>query len=187
MLVRLSGLQAAGIYGAAYRIIDAAFAPAGALVYAAYARFFHHGANGIGEGLRFARKLLAYSIPYGLLTMTVLMLAAPVLPKLLGSDFTASSAALLWLSPLVLFKCIHYFFADCLSGAGFQGIRAAIQLIVAGGNVGLNLWLIPAYSWKGAAWASLASDGLFATAVWATTALLVRHSGVEVLQPQTGD
>ena len=30
----------------------------------------------------------------------------------------------------------------------------------------LNLWLIPAYSWRGAAWASLASDGALAIAIW---------------------
>ena len=184
MLVRLSGLEAAGIYAAAYRIVDAAFAPVGSLVYAAYARFFRHGAQGIGEGMRFARKLLAYSIPYGLLTMTLLAITAPLLPKVLGSDFSASSAALLWLSPLVLFKSIHYFFADCLSGAGFQRIRAVIQLFIAGVNVLLNLWLMPTYSWRGAAWASLASDGLFVIAMWATTALLVRRSCLEVLQPQ---
>ncbi len=172
MLVRLSGLEAAGIYGAAYRIIDASFAPIGSLIYAAYARFFRHGAHGLPEGMRFARKLLAYSVPYGLLTTAVLALVSPVLPKLLGADFADSTAALRWLSPLILFKCIHYFYADCLSGAGFQGVRAAIQLAIAGVNVLLNLWLIPAYSWKGAAWASIASDGALAMFLYAATATL---------------
>jgi hypothetical protein len=37
-----------------------------------------------------------------------------------------------------------------------------VQILVAVANVVLNLWLIPAYSWKGAAWASLGCDGLLA-------------------------
>jgi O-antigen/teichoic acid export membrane protein len=35
-------------------------------------------------------------------------------------------------------------------------------LSVAALNFVLNLWLIPAYGWIGAAWSSLASDGLLA-------------------------
>lgn len=183
MLVRLSGLEAAGIYGAAYRIIDALFAPISSLVYAAYARFFRHGAHGISEGMRFARKLLVYSIPYGLLTAATLALASPVLPKLLGADFADSGAALRWLSPLILFKCIHYFYADSLAGAGFQGIRAAVQLGVAGVNVVVNLWLIPAYSWRGAAWASLVSDGLLLVCLWAVTHGLTRKESTQLTMP----
>jgi len=33
-------------------------------------------------------------------------------------------------------------------------------------NVFLNLWIIPAYGWRGAAWSSLASDGLLAAILW---------------------
>ena len=47
-----------------------------------------------------------------------------------------------------------------LTGAGFQGARSGIQVLVALFNVGINLWLIPTYSWRGAAWASIISDGL---------------------------
>ena len=43
MLVRLGGLEATGIYGAAYRIVDVSFAPVGALTQATLARFFRHG------------------------------------------------------------------------------------------------------------------------------------------------
>jgi Na+-driven multidrug efflux pump len=60
---------------------------------------------------------------------------------------------------LVFLRSIHYFLANSLSGAGHQGRRALVQLGTVGINVLLNLWLIPAYSWRGAAWASLASDG----------------------------
>jgi O-antigen/teichoic acid export membrane protein len=41
------------------------------------------------------------------------------------------------------------------------------QICVATFNVVLNLWLIPAYSWRGAAWSSLASDGALVLAMYA--------------------
>src|SRR5207249_1659887 len=172
MLVRLSGLEAAGIYGAAYRIIDASFAPVGSLIYAAYARFFQHGKHGISEGMRFTRKLLAYSVPYGCVTALLLFLASPGLPKLLGADFAVSSSALRWLSPLVLFKSVHYLIGDSLTGAGFQSLRSGILLAIAGLNVLLNLWLIPLHSWRGAAWASLVCDGLLTIILWALAQVL---------------
>jgi len=42
-------------------------------------------------------------------------------------------------------------------------------------NILLNLWLIPAYSWRGAAWSSLASDGLLAIGLWTAVSILRRQ------------
>jgi O-antigen/teichoic acid export membrane protein len=49
-----------------------------------------------------------------------------------------------------------------LTGSGRQNVRTASQVTVAVVNLALNLWLIPAYGWIGAAWSSVASDGLLA-------------------------
>jgi O-antigen/teichoic acid export membrane protein len=167
MLVRFAGLGATGIYGAAYRIIDVSFAPISALVYSSLARFFRHGKSGIVESARFARALITYAAAYGAIAALVLLLAAPVLAVFLGHDFANASVALRWLSPLILIRAIHYFLANSLSGAGYQGSRTLVQLGIVGMNVLLNLWLIPQYSWRGAAWASLVSDAALALAlVW---------------------
>jgi len=166
MLIRLGGLEATGIYGAAYRIVDVSFAPLSALVSAATARFFRHGASGIAGSTRFARKLLPYSAGYGLLAAMSLFLGSSVLPAILGKEFAATSLALRWLSPLVFLRSVHYFLADSLSAAGHQRRRASVQLGIVGLNVLLNLWLIPIYSWRGAAWASLASDAALALALF---------------------
>lgn len=176
MLVRYSGLNATGIYGAAYRIVDACFAPVSALVHAAFPRFFRHGKRGISGSLRFARVLIACSAAYGLLAAGCLYAAAPVLPLVLGNGFASATLALRWLSPLVFIRSVHYFFADSLTGAGYQGLRSGIQLLVVAINVLLNLWLIPAYSWTGAAWASLASDSMLAVLLLVAIALLHRQA-----------
>ncbi len=41
-------------------------------------------------------------------------------------------------------------------------------------NVGLNFWLIPAYSWTGAAVSTLVSDGLLAVCLWSVVLTGVR-------------
>jgi O-antigen/teichoic acid export membrane protein len=166
MLVRLGGLDATGIYGAAYRIVDVSFAPLSALVSAAAASFFRHGASGIAGSTRFARKLLPYSAGYGLLAAASLFLGSSVLPAILGRGFAATALALRWLSPLVFLRSVHYFLADSLSTSGHQRRRASVQLGIVGLNVLLNLWLIPIFSWRGAAWASLATDAVLVLALF---------------------
>jgi len=81
-----------------------------------------------------------------------------------------------WLSPLILIRTIHYFLSNSLTGADLQGLRSVIQVGAAALNVLLNLWLIPAYSWRGAAWASLASDGMLALGIAAAILLMCRRS-----------
>jgi O-antigen/teichoic acid export membrane protein len=182
MLVRFSGLGATGIYGAAYRIVDASFAPVSAVVHAAFPRFFRHGESGVSGGLRFAKLLIASSATYGLVATVVLYLGAPAVPLVLGKGFASAALALRWLSPLVLIRSIHYFLADALTGAGLQALRTVIQLLVVIINVVLNLWLIPAYSWSGAAWASIATDGTLALAMLGGIVLAQRQTRANELK-----
>lgn len=160
MLARMINADAAGIYAAAYRIIDVAFTPVRSLLYASYAKFFQHGQQGLSGTTKFALTLLPWAALYGVLSIIVLWVAAPLLPVLFGQDFQASTDALRWLAPLVLLKSLHYFAADTLTGAGHQSLRSGVQIAVAIANVMLNLWLIPQHGWMGAVWASLISDGM---------------------------
>jgi O-antigen/teichoic acid export membrane protein len=166
-LARYASAEATGIYSAAYRVINMAFAPVRSLLQASYARFFRHGADGIEGSLAFARRLFPFSVAYGLLATVGLLGVAPVVPHLFGPGYAEVVEALRWLAVLPLLQSIHYFAADSLTGAGYQKSRSQIQIGVAVVNVGLNLWLIPLYSWRGAAAASLAADGALAVGLWA--------------------
>jgi len=172
MLAHLATLDAAGIYAAAYRLIDIAFLPIRALLAAAYPSFFRHGGGGIAGSLRFTRRLMPKPVLYSAAVAVGMTLAAPLVPHILGAEYACTSQALRWLSLLPLLKTLHYFAADALTGAGHQALRTLMQVVVAGFNVLVNLWLIPAYSWRGAAWSSLASDGLLAMALWSCALLL---------------
>ena len=175
MLGRLSSLEATGIYAAAYRLIDVAFVPVRSLLYAAYAKFFQHGDAGIKGSIKLAKSLSPIAGIYGAIAGIALFFFAPVVPYILGNDYAGTVEALRWLAPLPLFKAMHYFAADTLTGAGFQGLRSAVQMIVAVFNVLINIWLIPLYSWKGAAWSSLASDGLLMVSLWLLVTFLYQQ------------
>lgn len=177
MLVRYSTLESAGIYGAAYRLIDVSFTPVRSLLFASYAKFFQHGVSGVRGSLQFAMRFVPTVAGYGLLVGVVLCLAAPVVPWVLGEGYRNSIGAIRWLAVLPLLKALHYFAADTLTGAGFQGIRSGLQVVVAVFNVLVNLWTIPLYSWRGAAWSSLASDGLLMVLLWVTVLQMARRSG----------
>ena len=55
---------------------------------------------------------------------------------------------------------------DALAGAGYQNYRLVTRICAALLNFGLNLILIPRFSWLGAAWASLATDGGLGVIDW---------------------
>ena len=110
------------------------------------------------------------------------MAGASLLPLILGEGFRQATEALRWLAPLPLLKTLHYFVSDSLTGSGFQGTRTLAQVGVAIFNVALNFALIPSYGWRGAAWASIASDGLLVVALWSVAAVLLarRPRGLQI-------
>jgi len=175
MLGRLSDFASTGIYSAAYRIIDVSMTPVRSLVSAAYPQFFKKGVGGMRETYPYAKSLILKSSLYGAAIFTGLWLFAPVLPSLLGKQYIAAVPALRWLALIPFLRCFHVFFADSLSGAGFQRTRTAIQVGIGIINVGLNLVILPRYSWRGAAWTSLACDAMLVLVFWFTASYLFRR------------
>lgn len=175
MLSRYGMLAADGIYSMAYRVVDMSCTPIRALQSAAFPRFCQTGRAGARGSIVFTRKLLGKTVPFGLLAAAVMFLGAPIIPHIAGRSFANSVSALRWLCLLPVFRSLHLGAGDTLTGAGYQRYRTAAQLSAAGLNFGLNLWLIPAYSWHGAAWASLLTDGALAAANWILLGLLIRR------------
>jgi len=176
MLARLSTLDAAGVYGAAYRLIDVSFAPVSAALWSAYPNFFRAGANGISSSLAYAKPLMRRALIYSGTIFVLLLISSGVVPLILGPEYRATAASLRWLAILPVLKSLHYFYSDTLTSAGYQGVRTAVQAAVAVFNVLLNLWLIPAYSWLGAAWSSIASDAILLLGVSAAAFVISRSS-----------
>jgi len=186
MLARLGTLEATGIYGAAYRLIDVSFVPISSLLWAAYPNFFRAGNAGISAALNYAKPLLLRALAYAFGICAILLISANLVPHILGSDYAPTAEALRWLAVLPVFKSLHYFLSDTLTGSGYQAVRTSIQATVAVFNVLINLWLIPAYSWRGAAWSSIASDGLLLCGVGLAVFILSRRSRSAVIAVMAG-
>ena len=184
MLVRLSTLEAAGIYAASYRLLDMTFVPLRAVMASSYTRFFQAGKSGIRGSAQVAKKLIPVMAGYGVVGAIALIICAPIVPWILGSEYQASVIALQWLAPILILRALHYIAADTLSGADFQAHRSFAQIGVAIANLGLNLYLIPQFpgeAWKGALFASLLSDGLLMVSLWTIVAVQYRKSLPQVV------
>ena len=176
MLSRLANLEATGIYAAAYRMIDVSMAPVRSLAAAAYPQFFRKGAGGIRATYNYALSLIAKAVLYGAIASAGLWLLAPMMPHILGSKYDQVVPAVRWLALIPLLRCLHSFMADALSGAGCQRTRTGIHVLVALINIGLNLLILPRYSWRGAAWTSLGCDGLLVLLFWSAALAYRRRS-----------
>lgn len=163
-LVSLGQDYAAGIYSAAYRVIDAASAPIYAVYAAAAPRFFREGSGGVRQARAFARTTLARTLPYSLGAAVLLALAAPLLPLVFGPSFRGSVAAIRWLCLLPVLRALHYAWGSAITASASQWNRTATQFGAAALNLCLNFLLIPHWSWRGAAAASLLTDGALAAA-----------------------
>ncbi|NJK57155.1 MAG: oligosaccharide flippase family protein [Pleurocapsa sp. SU_5_0] len=176
MLAKLSTLESAGIYGAAYHILNVSFTPILSLAMASFRNFFQQGVSGIRGSFALCKKLLPMSLGYSLIAIVGLAVFAPLVPLILGSEYADSATALIWLSPTIFFRTMHIFAADTLTGADLQRVRSGSQVLVAIANALINFWLIPLYSWRGAIWATLISECLLMIVLWSAVYLYSRKS-----------
>lgn len=176
MLAKFSTLEATGIYGAAYHILNVAFTPIQSVALASFRKFFQQGASGIQGSLALCKKLLPMTFGYSIAAIVGIVVCSPLIPKILGSEYQNSVFALIWLAPTVIFRTMHFLAADTLTGANYQSARTVTQVLVAIINGLLNLWLIPLYSWHGAIWATIASEFLLMVFLWGAVFKYSRQS-----------
>ena len=181
MLARLSTVDAAAIYAVAYRFVDAAMLPVSSVAAATYPEFFRRGMRGVTSSFAFARSIIRHSVVYGLVIGLVLFAAAGIVPLVMGREYATSAAALRWLCLLPAIKSVHAFLTDTLTGADYQWQRSLVQIVVAGFNILLNLWIIRAFAWRGAAWSSLITDSLLAILLYVVIRWHLRreHAGTD--------
>ncbi len=171
-LISLGQIAAAGIYSAAYRVVDAASSPLYAVYAAATPRFFREGTCGVRPARSFARSTLRRTLPYSLAAAVALWIAAPLVPLLFGRSFHESAVALRWLCLLPVLRALHYAWGTAITASASQWNRTTIQFGAAAFNLLLNVLLIPRFSWRGAALASLLTDGFLAAASYFVLARL---------------
>lgn len=171
-----------GIYTIAYRLADLATLPITALDAAALPRYFRQSREGSRSVWALSTRLARRATLIGFVMAACLFVAAPLIPHILGSEFGSSVLALRWLCLLPALRGIHQLMGGAITGLGFQRYRTSAQFLAATLNFGLDLWLIPAHGWLGAAWASLATDGLLGLLNWIIlNALRLKLAGLNYL------
>jgi O-antigen/teichoic acid export membrane protein len=169
-------IRANGIYSMAYRVVNIGTMPIMSIVSAAFPRFFREGVKGIAATVPMARSLLKRTAILGIAISAGMFVCAPIIPHLVGKSYLESVSALRWLCLIPFFRCFHLSAGDAIGGAGHQKYRLFSQSIAAIGNLLLNLYLVPRYSWLGAAWASLATDASLGVMNWCALAILAKRS-----------
>lgn len=173
------GMNAAnGIYSMAYRVIEIATMPLNSFHGAAFPRFFRQGIEGARSTKDFALRIIKRTAPMSLFLAAVMLVAAPIIPHLLGKSFAESVPALRWLCLLPFFRSFNFSAGDALTGAGHLKLRLRGLASAAAFNFGVNLYLIPHYRWVGAAWSSLATEGLLAVFNWIMLLELTSRNGL---------
>jgi O-antigen/teichoic acid export membrane protein len=172
------GMNAAnGIYTMAYRVVDICTVPVTSIHAAAFPRFFCKGVSGVRNTTAYALQILKRTGPLALLFSVLMAITAPAIPCLVGKSFSESVLALRWLCLLPVFRSFQLSAGDALTGAGHQKFRLCSHAVAAAFNFATNLYLIPHYGWLGAAWSSLATDGLLGVSNWAVL-LAVRSQAI---------
>ncbi len=177
-------LREAGVYGAAYRVIDVLSTPLYSLFAAASPGLFREGAaKGPPAAMRSAQGLLRWAVPFGFLAAAALFLCAPLLPKMFGPSFAGSVSVLRFLCLLPLLRGLHYAWGTAITACASQWLRTGAQAGVAAVNLLLNLVLIPRWGWHGAAAASLLTDGSLALLTFLILRFLAKRSAGALSKP----
>lgn len=183
MLGRLVSATSAGIYSAAYRIIDMAYAPIRSVSAATYPLYFREGKHGLRSALKLTRKISPVVLGYAVVGAIGVTLAAPLAPVILGSDYSEAVQYIRMMAWLIMLRAGSFLAADTLTGSGHQGYRTAVQASMAGINVCTNLYLIPQYGIAGAVISTLACEAFLGALLWFYIAVQLRTTGPRAADP----
>ena len=166
LLLRFNQREAAGNYAAAYRMIGVAALPVGALADATYARLFSTARNSYRSTYDLARAAAKAAAAWASPAGGALFFSAPLLPAIVGDDYSDSVAIVRWLSVVPLLLALQLFGANALSACDAHPTRVRIGTASAVLNIGLNIALIPHYSWRGCVAATLISEIISLILIW---------------------
>ena len=165
LLSLIKGNAAVGIYGVAYRLLESTLFISYTFVAAlmpTLARASRVSTPSLGATFEGGTKLMvAALLPLGAI---FLLFPEPILQLIYGDAFDAAVGPMRWLAGAAAIYGVGFLSATLLIAQGRQGWLPWISGGVLVLNVGLNLVLIPAYSYNGAAAVTSLSEAALAIA-----------------------
>lgn len=155
LLQHWTGADAVAQYGAVFRLIDAMRLFPGALLAVVMPRMFR------GRDTLFLGKLSALLGAFGVLTLAAAWIVAPIaVPLAFGSSYAAATPLFRILLVAFPLLCLNYGLTTQLIGWNGQRAFAVIAACAFAANMTMNLVLIPRFGAAGAAWSTVATEGL---------------------------
>jgi O-antigen/teichoic acid export membrane protein len=157
-----------GIYMVAYRFVDQAFLLPGIFVgvmFPTLTRYAHTGDSRRDPLINQMFRLLLLAAVF--VAVAIFTLAPPLVRVVAGPEFAAAVQPARILAASLFFLFVSPVFYNLLIAINRQRDLIAINLAALAVNVGLNLVLIPRFSYNGAAVATVLSEGLaFSGTFW---------------------
>lgn len=173
MLSKLDTFTAVGIYGVAYKFVDIVHYLPSALMpplLAVLVRAWPDDPRAFAENFR--RAFTALALAGAFVSVEFALFARPIISLLYGSEYAQGAHAA---RIVVAAECLAAFTSLALTAMVAVGrnrlypIAAVLGLVI---NVALNLWLIPARSYEGAALATLVTNAVVVLVIWVPLARL---------------
>jgi len=155
------GYAQAGAFGIAQRVVDLAALPLSALQEALWPRLFA-SSDPRERALRSGAALLLLALLAG----AALVLAAPLLPWLLGADYDTAAKTLVWLAFLPALQVARNVGNAWLMACGRASILNSVYITASATGVLLTVVLVPRFGLEGAAVAAYAAEATALLAQW---------------------
>ena len=185
MLSLMKGNVAVGLYGVAYRLLESTLFISYTFVAAllpTLSRLTRHSTPSIAESYEVGLKLIASALlPLG---AVFVLFPEPIITILYSSAYADATSAVRLLGVAAAFYGVSYLSAYVLISQGRMRVLPWITLAVLVLNVGLNLVLIPIYSFDGAA--AVTSVSQVALAVASAVFALRATGGIRLLRIVAG-
>lgn len=171
----------AGIYAAAYKIVQFGLVPMNSLMSSSHQRFLEHDEDAQGQHVKRTLKYSLVAAVYGVVFAIGTFLAAPLLTRLLGDEFADATDTIRLLAPMVLARSVSVFALNGLLGLGKTAVRTGLLIASAGVSFAMYLVLIPSMGSTGAVLGTLISEGLVAVVAWVLLTKFQRQQDRQVV------
>ena len=125
---------------------------------------------------RYIRAAAKYQTVLGMPLMVIgLTLADRLIPFLYGNEFEGAVLVFQLLSSITILRMLDYTLGISLTSTDRQGWRSAVTALAAVVNIGLNLVVLPRYSFQGAAVTTILTEIFFGGALYLVLRQRVAH------------
>lgn len=158
LVEEFSGLEAAGTYGAGYKIIETTNLLAQSLISVNTSKFYRAFSCNFLSGWSVLINTLAWSIGINVILAVLILLSGSFVSQLLGDGFVGVERVMQILAVYPLLLSIRSVGSLGLQACGFPNINSKILFASAIFCVVGAVILVPEYGWRGAAYSSIASE-----------------------------